>query len=101
VPHSESVYIILSAFIIFGLAFVFPRFFGALLILQGIIFIYFFPMDLFGYIEVLSGFLFIGWGRARLYVKFKKELIELEKQISETKDEEQLKQLKDKYYKLK
>lgn len=100
-PHSESVYILSAAFITFVLAFIFPRFFGVLLILQGIILIYFIPTDLFGYVEVLAGILFIGWGRARLYVKFKKELIELEKQISETEDKDELEQLKDKYYKLK
>ena len=83
------------------LAFAFPRFFGVLMILQGLISLMTVIGAVIGLIEIVVGFMFIRWGRSQLYSYYKRKLIEVEQQLSKETDQEKIEKLKDKYYKLK
>jgi len=73
--------IVLVAFITFIFAFVFPRFFGVIMILPGILYLFTVVGIIIGLIEIINGIMFIRRGRARLYSKFKRKLIKIKQKL--------------------
>ncbi|EKF49499.1 hypothetical protein H17ap60334_04787 [Thermosipho africanus H17ap60334] len=92
--------LLFSALIPLMFALIFPRFFGVIMVIQGLLYLFTIIGVVIGVIEIIVGFLFIRWGRSRIYGKLKKKLIKLEEKMSKTNNERKLKQLEHEHYKL-
>jgi len=93
--------IALAAFITLIFALIFPRFFGVIMILQGILYLFTVGGIIIGLIEIIIRFMFIRWGRTRLYSKFKRKLIKIEQKFQYVDNPRKLQKLKNKHYKVK
>ena len=91
----------LAAFVTLIFAFIFPRFFGIIMILQGILYLFTVVGIVIGLIEIIIGFMFIRWGRSRLYSKYKRKLIKIEQKLQYVDNPRKLGKLKNKHYKTK